>query len=77
MRKKKNERKRGRKVHAQISIAKKTAKKKNDGSSLTYIIYIYTMQWCYVDREELGASTTLFFSLLSLLCCWGSGVFDT
>jgi hypothetical protein len=34
--KKKSERQRERKVHAQISIAKKTAKK-NDGSSFTYI----------------------------------------
>jgi len=41
---------------------------------MAVLLHTYTMQWCYVGREELGASTTLFFSPL---CCWGSGVFDT
>ncbi len=44
---------------------------------MAVLLHIYTMQWCYVDREKLGASTTLFFSLLSRLCCWSSDVFDT
>ena len=79
--KREKRRERGRKVHAQISIAKKTAKKWWQ----FFYIYIYTMQWCYVDKEELRASTTLFFfplflplSLSSLLleqwCIWHMSV---
>jgi hypothetical protein len=72
MRKKKKREREKEKYTRKYQLRRKLQKK-----MMAVLLHIYTMQWCYVDREELGASTTLFFSLLSLFCCWGSGVFDT
>jgi hypothetical protein len=69
---KKNEREKKEKYTRKYQLRRKLQKE-----MMAVLLHIYTMQWCYVGIEELGASTTLFFSLLSLLCCWGSGVFDT
>jgi hypothetical protein len=59
MRKKKKERKKS--TRANINCEESCKKK-----MMAVLLHIHTMQWCYVDREELGASTTLFFPLLSL-----------